>query len=148
MHLLENNIEFSMLKEIKNYAIGFTIVAYFIVKKANTKGLEIKTTIFIEIAIILIIILSVWNSYFLVLLMGLYTIHNLVELTGRFKIFEDDTYQDKNVEKNAIMDMGIFIAQGLSSLILLNIPFKIAIFIVLILIVIAIILKIQCEKIK
>ena len=146
MHLLENNIEFALLKEIKNYAVIFAIVAYFIVKKANMKGIEIKTTIFLEIIITFIIILSIWNPYFLILLMGLYTIDNLVELTGRFKIFENDTYHENNVEKNSIIDIGIFTAQGLSSLILLNIQFNISIAIILISIIMAIILKIQCQK--
>lgn len=145
MNLLKNNIEFSLLKEIKNYAVLFAIIAYFIVKKANMEGLEIKTTICMELMIILIIILSIWNPYFLILLMGLYTIDNLVELTGRFKIFENDTYPERNVEKNAIMDVGIFIAQGLSSLILLNMPFNISILITLLFIVGAIILKINCD---
>ena len=76
--------------------------------------------------------------------MGCYTIDNLVELTGRFKIFETDTYPENNVEKNAIMDVGIFIAQGLASLILLNIPFYVSIAVVIISLLVAIALKIQC----
>ncbi len=144
MHLLENNMEFSLLKEIKNYAVAFAIIAYFVVKKANMKAVEIKTTIIMEHAIILIILLSIWNPYFLILLMGCYTIDNLVELTGRFKIFETDTYPENNVEKNAIMDVGIFIAQGLASLILLNIPFYVSIAVVIISLLVAIALKIQC----
>lgn len=99
-----------------------------------------------EIIIIIIILLSLWNPFFLILLMGFYTIDNLVELAGRFKIFENDTYQENNIEKNAIMDIGIFIAQGISSLILLNIPFYVAIVVILISMIIAILLKIQCKK--
>lgn len=148
MNLLENNIEFSLLKEIKNFAVLFAIVAYFIIKKANMKGAEIKTTIFMEMLIIIIIILSLYNPYFLILLMGLYTIDNLTELAGRFRIFENDTYPENNIEKNSIMDIGIFIAQGISSLILLNIPFNISIITILIFIIIAIILKIQCNSEK
>lgn len=67
-------------------------------------------------------------------------------ISGRFKMFENDIYQENNVEKNAIMDIGIFTAQGLSSLVLLNIPFKISIAVVLISLIIAIILKIQCQR--
>lgn len=144
MHLLKNNMEFSLLKEIKNYAVAFAIIAYFVVKKANMKAVEIKTTIIMEHIIILIILLSILNPYFLILLMGCYTIDNLVELTGRFKIFETDTYPENNVEKNAIMDIGIFIAQGLASIILLNIPFYVSIAVVIISLLVAIILKIQC----
>ena len=146
MHLLENNIEFTLLKEIKNYAVIFAVMAYFIVKKANMNGIEIKTTIFLEMIIILVIILAIWNPYFLILLMGLYTIDNLVEISGRFRIFENDTYPENNVEKNSIMDIGIFTAQALSSVVLLNIPFNISIFIVSITTILAIILKIQCQK--
>lgn len=146
MHLLENNIEFELLKSIKNYAVVFAVIGYFIVRKANIKGVEIKTTICMEIVIILIIILSIYNPYFLILLMGLYTIDNLVELTGRFKIFENDTYQENNIEKNAIIDIGIFTAQGLASLVLLNISFNISIAIVIISVIIAIALKIKCQK--
>lgn len=146
MNLLKNNIEFSLLKEIKNYAIVFAIVSYFIVKKANMKGTEIKTTIFMEIMIIITIILSLFNPYFLILLMGFYTIDGLVELTGRFKIFENDTYPENNVEKNSIMNIGTFTAQGLSSLILINMSFNISITIVIISMIIAIIIKYQCQK--
>lgn len=146
MHLLQNNIEFSLLKSIKNYAIIFAIIAYFVTKKVNTKNMEIKTTALMEIIIILIIILSVYNPYFLILLSGFYTIDNIIELTGRFKIFEKDTYTENNVEKNAIMDIGIFSAQGLASLILLNIPFNIAITTVIIITIISIILKLKCQR--
>lgn len=146
MHLLENNMEFALLKEIKNYAVAFAIIAYFVVKKANMKAIEIKTTIIMENVIVIVILLSIWNPYFLILLMGCYRIDNLVELTGRFKIFETDTYPENNIEKNAIMDVGIFIAQGLSSLILLNIPFYVSIGVVIISLLLAIILKIQCLK--
>ncbi|MEG1344361.1 MAG: hypothetical protein RSD14_02440 [Clostridia bacterium] len=145
IHLLQNNMEFSLLKEIKNYAVGFAIMAYFVVKKVNMKGIEIKTTIFLEIMIIALIGLSIWNPLFLILLTGIYTIDNLVELTGRFKIFEKDTYPEKNIEKNSIMDIGLFGIQALSSIILLNIPFNIAISIIVLAMVAAIILKIRCE---
>lgn len=146
MNLLQNNMEFSLLKEIKNYAIIFAIIGYFAVKKSNTKGIEIKLTIFLEIFLTITILLSIWNPYFLILLMGIYTIDNLVELAGRFRIFEKDTYPENNIQKNAIMDIGIFAAQGLASIILLNIPFSISIVLVIVTIILAILLKNQCRK--
>lgn len=146
MHLLQNNMEFSLLKEIKNYAIIFAIIGYFAVKKSNTKGGEIKLTILLEIFLTITILLSIWNPYFLILLMGIYTIDNLVELAGRFRIFETDTYPENNIQKNAIIDIGIFAAQGIASIILLNIPFSISIVLVIVTIILAIFLKNQCRK--
>lgn len=139
--LLKNNMEFTLLKDIKNYAIIFTIIGYFIVKKANLKNREVIVSIIVEIACVLSILLAYWNSYFLILVIGLQTVNSLIELAGRFKILERDTYKENMVEKNAIIDIVVYIAQACSSVILLNLEFERAIGLVSILIIISVVLK-------
>lgn len=141
IHFLKNNMQFDMLKDIKNYAIVFAIIGYFVVKKANIYNKEVMLSILIEMISAITIFLASINGYFLILVIGLQMIHSLVELAGRFKILEKDTYKENMVEKNAIIDIGVYLSQACASLLLLNLEFEKAIGLVGILLVVAIILK-------
>ncbi len=142
MMFLKNNMPFEVLKDIKNYAVIFAIIGYFIVKKANLHNKEVTMSILTEIAVAIAIFLAFWNRYFLILVVGLQTIHNLVELAGRFKILENDTYKENRIEKNAIIDIGVYASQACASVILLNLEFEKAIGLVGLSLVLAVFLKI------
>ena len=137
-HLMDSGMEFSTLKITKSITVLIAILAFFVIEILN-KYKKILFGYVLSLFIVLILsILNVSSIFMLAILFGAISFQGMLACPARYFLLANDSYMEENIQKDAILNIISNIGGILSSTLLL-VPFRLAIFMTSISLLIAII---------